>query len=96
MKGPGYMAMTAGEVVHVIKCVPVEVIVQHGEECYAEFKVMKGNITLFLTPQTNIIKGIGTKVTCTSTSILPSYYRIEGSWYKLLPKPTEVLEPITI
>ena len=77
MKEPGYMAVTAGEVVHVIKCVPVEVMVQHGEEYYAELKVIKGNTTFFLTSRTHIIKRIGTKVTC--NSILPLYYRIEGS-----------------
>ena len=40
MKGPGYMAVTAGEVVHVIKCIPVEVMIQHRVECYAELKVI--------------------------------------------------------
>ena len=94
MKGPGYMAVTAGEVVHVIKCIPVEVMIQHGDECYAELKVMKGNSTYFLTPRTHIIKTRGTRVTC--NTILPSYYLVEGSWYKLLPKPTEGVEPITI
>ena len=77
MKGPEYMAVTAGEVVRVIKCIPVEVTVLHGEE----------------TPRTHIIKTRGTQITC--NSILPLYYLIEGNWYKLLPKPTEGIEPIT-
>ena len=94
MKGPGYMAVTAGEVVHVIKCISVEVMIQHGDECYAELKVMKGNSTYFLTPRTHIIETRGTRVTC--NTILPSYYLVEGSWYKLLPKPTEGVESITI
>ena len=94
MKGPGYMAVTAGEVVHVVKCIPVEVMTQHGDEYYAELKVMKGNSTYFLTPKTHIIKARGTKVSC--NTILPSYYLVEGSWYKLLPKPTEGVEPITV
>ena len=94
MKGPGYMAVTAGEVVHIIKCIPVEVVVQQGEECYAELKVMLRNTTYYLTPRTHIIKKKGTRVTC--NSILPSYYLIEGYWYKLLPRPTEGLKPITI
>ena len=49
MKGPRYMTVTP-EVVHVIKCILVEVMIQHGDECYAELKVMKGNSTYFLTP----------------------------------------------
>ena len=44
MKGPGYMSIIAGEVVHIIKCIPVEVMVQQAEECYAELKVMIRNI----------------------------------------------------
>ena len=62
MKGPGYMAVTAGDVVHVIKCIPVEVMIQHEDKCYAKLKVMKGNSTHFLTPRTHIIKTRETKV----------------------------------
>ena len=94
MKGPGYMAVTSGEVVHVIKCIPVEVLIQHGNECHGELQVMKENSTYFLTPRTHIIKTRRTRVTY--DAILPSYYLVEGSWYKLLPKPTEGVEPITI
>ena len=50
MKGPGYMAVTAGKVVQVIKCISVEVTVLHGEECYAELKVTKSNTTYVLNP----------------------------------------------
>ena len=94
MKGPGYIAVTAGEVVHVIKCIPVDVMIQHGDKCCAELKVIKGNSTYFLTPRTHMIKERGPTVSC--NTILPSYYLVEGSWYKLLPKPTEGVEPITI
>ena len=52
---------------------------------------MKGNLTYFLTPRTHIFKARGTKISC--NTILPSYYLVEGSWYKLIP---EGVEPITI
>ena len=39
MKGPGYMAMTAGEVIHIMKCIPMEVKVAHSNECYMKLKV---------------------------------------------------------
>ncbi|KMQ82819.1 hypothetical protein RF55_21767 [Lasius niger] len=32
MKGPGYMAVTTGEVTHVIKCIPVDVMIRKTEE----------------------------------------------------------------
>ena len=68
-------------------------MIQQGDKCYAELKVMKRNSTYFLTARTHIIKARGTKISC--DTILPLYYLVEGSWYKLLPKPTEGVEPIT-
>lgn len=38
MKGPSYMSVLAVEVVHIIKCVPVEVVILHDDNCYAELK----------------------------------------------------------
>ncbi|KAG7196318.1 hypothetical protein KM043_000076, partial [Ampulex compressa] len=49
MKGPGYMAVTAGEVIHIVKCIPVEVKVRHTEQCYHELPVMVKNISSFVT-----------------------------------------------
>ncbi|KAL7296737.1 hypothetical protein TKK_0010150 [Trichogramma kaykai] len=94
MKGPGYMALNAGEVIHILKCIPVEVRLQHGEHCYAELQVSRGNSTYFLTPKTHILKKKGTQVGC--NMILPPYYLIDDVWYKILPKPTEAKDPITI
>ncbi|KYN09194.1 hypothetical protein ALC57_18687 [Trachymyrmex cornetzi] len=50
MKGPGYMAVISGEVVHIIKCTPVDVKIQHVKECYSELPVQKPN------QQTTLIK----------------------------------------
>ena len=33
MKGPGYISIIAGEVAHIIKCIPVEVKFRQTEEC---------------------------------------------------------------
>ena len=94
MKGPGYMGVSAGEVVHIVKCVPVEVKVQHGSYCYAELEVTRNNHTFFLTPRTHILKQTGTKMPC--NSLLPSYYFIGNAWYKILPSPTEAITPTII
>ena len=51
MSVPGYMVITAGEVVHIIKCLPVEVKVAYGEKCYEELAVSRNNKTMFLTPK---------------------------------------------
>ena len=36
MQKPGYIARTAGEAVHIVKCIPINVKIQHTKECYEE------------------------------------------------------------
>ena len=94
MKGPGYMAVAAGEVVHIVKCVPVEVKVEHGEECFAELQVTRQNRTYYMTPRTHILKDHGISVSC--NALLPAYYSLGTEWYKILPRPTETKAPVEI
>jgi len=44
MKGPGCMALLAGEVIHMVKCVPVEVKLARTTECYEQFPGIRENI----------------------------------------------------
>uniref|UniRef100_A0ABD2W557 Sema domain-containing protein n=1 Tax=Trichogramma kaykai TaxID=54128 RepID=A0ABD2W557_9HYME len=94
MKGPGFMALSGGEAVHILKCIPIEFRVQHGEKCYNELQVVRGNVTKFLTPKTHILKKSGTEVVC--NTVLPHYYLLDDIWYKIMPKPTEANDPITL
>lgn len=91
MKGPGYMALLAGEVIHIVKCVPVDVKIAQTQECYEQLPVIRDNTTYFLTPQTHVLLRQGTQVTC--NALAPSMYHLGGAWYKLLPKPVEALPP---
>ena len=50
MQKPGYIARLAGEAIHIVKCTPINVKIQHTQECYEEFPVISGNTTWFLTP----------------------------------------------
>ena len=43
MKGPGYMSIIAGEVVHIIKCIPIKVKYRKIEECYLYLPIYRGN-----------------------------------------------------
>lgn len=92
MQGPGYMALLAGEVIHIVKCVPVEVRLAKTEECYDQLPVIRGNETQFLTPQTHILLRQGTQVTC--NSLAPAMYLLGDSWYRFTPKPVEALPPV--
>lgn len=87
----GYTAVTTGEVIHLVKCIPVEVKLRHVEQCYQELPVTHGNTSLFLTPRSRIITRTGTQRDC--SDMLPTMYKIHGAWFRLTPKPIEVLSP---
>lgn len=91
MKKPGYMAITAGDVIHVINCIPVELKLRQTEKCYAEMPAFQGNMSIFISPKSRIIMQKGTEREC--NNLLPVMYQIDNTWYKLIPKPVESLPP---
>lgn len=90
----GYTAVTTGEVIHLVKCIPVEVKLRSVDQCYQELPVTHQNKSLFLTPRSRIITRTGTQRDC--SDLLPTMYKIHGAWFRLTPKPIEVLAPPTI
>lgn len=94
MKGPGYTAVTTGEVIHLIKCVPVECKIRYTETCYEELPVKHNNISLFLLPRSRILTKVSTPRDC--NNLLSTMYKIHGAWFKLTPKPMETLSPPVI
>lgn len=99
MKGPGYMAVTAGEAIYVIKCIPIEVSATRTKECYTELPVKLRNTTLYLTPKSRILSKIGNQRDCSFE--LPTLYRIEDTWVQFTPDPQirqlapQQLQPLT-
>jgi hypothetical protein len=98
MKGPGYMSLLAGEVVHILKCAAVEVRVRPTLDCYQELPVLYKNKTMYLSPKTHILREYGTKTIC--DTFIPVMYFLGGRWYKLIPNITsqdapEILKPST-
>lgn len=98
MKEPGYMATTAGEVLHVVRCIPIEAQLRRTKTCYSELPVTHRNTSLFLTPKSRILTQHGTQRDC--HELLATMYKIHGTWYKMLPRPTEstvpqVIQPLT-
>lgn len=94
MKAPGYTAITTGEVLHLIKCVPVECRVRQAENCYNELPVTYQNKSLFLLPRSRILTKTGTSRDC--HELLPAMYKVHGTWYRLTPRLVESLAPPTI
>ena len=66
MKGPGYMPVIAGEVVHIVKCITVEVKYRKTEKCYLQLTVFRGNQSFFLSPRTHILTKSSIQTNCTS------------------------------
>lgn len=94
MKGPGYTSLIAGEVIHIIKCLPVEVKFANVDICYSEMPVMRGDSIQYLTPQTHILLKQGTEITC--SSIAPMMFLVEKNWYKMTPKMDPAVPPIIL
>lgn len=86
------MALLAGEVIHIIKCVHVEVKLAQSDDCYEQLPVLRNNETYYLTPQTHILLRQGTRITC--NKLAPAMYFLGDSWYRFTPKPIESLPSI--
>ena len=91
MKGPGFMAVVSGEVVHVIECIPTEVTLNRLPECYLELPVERNGTAMFLTPKTHVLKNHGTTTSC--DSVLPPLYQLDDKWYQISSSPVEVKTP---
>ncbi|XP_076384601.1 uncharacterized protein LOC143263768 [Megalopta genalis] len=88
---PGYMALPAGEVIYIVKCVPVQCTLRKTDDCFDELPVSYRNGSFFLTPKTRILVRTGTRRTC--NELIPPTYRIHGTWYKFTPRPVESAPP---
>ncbi|XP_050452326.1 uncharacterized protein LOC126851966 isoform X2 [Cataglyphis hispanica] len=94
MKSPGYMAVTSGEGIHIVKCIPIEVILRKTNSCYSELPITFRNTSLFMTPKSHIVIKHGTLRDC--NPLLPIIYNIENTWLQFNPAPSLVHTPIEI
>lgn len=94
MKSPGYTAVTAGEVIYIIKCVPVRCRVRRTENCYNELPVTYQNTSYFLLPRSRIMTKTGTSRDC--NDLLPNLYKIDDIWYRITTNVAETLSPPVI
>ncbi|XP_057340584.1 uncharacterized protein LOC130677748 [Microplitis mediator] len=91
MKEPGYMANIAGEVIRLIKCVPVEVQTRKTDECYQELPVTRGDEKFFMLPRTHLLVETGNQIDC--SSFAPAMYNINNAWYQILPQLAPAISP---
>lgn len=90
-KTPGYIAINAGEAIHILQCTPVEVQLRRTEECYNELPVTYANQSYFLTPKTRILTKFANTRTC--NHLLPVIYKIDDTWIQLTPVPRTTATP---
>jgi len=98
MKGPDYMAVTAGAI-HIVKCIPVEVTLRRTEACYLELPVTARNSSLFVTPKSCILTKTGMIRECSNE--LSTLYYIKDTWVQFTSGPQvrqvppQQLKPLT-
>lgn len=91
---PGHLAIASGEVIHIIKCIPITCQTRRTTDCFLELPVTYKNESYFLTPRNRVLIKRGTKREC--SSILPTMYKIHGTWYRLLPRPVDSVPPMPL
>jgi hypothetical protein len=94
MKAPGYTAVTAEEVIHLIKCVSVNCHIRHTNECYNELPIEYQNKSVFLLPRSRVITKSGTIRDC--NKLLPTIYKVHDIWFRVNQRPIETLPPPVI
>jgi len=55
LNSPRYTAVMTGEVIHLIKCLPVECRLRHTDTYYGELSVTFRNASIFFLPRSRII-----------------------------------------
>nr|UVF58768.1 MAG: M protein [Salarius guttatus piscichuvirus] len=89
--GTGVYGRVLGEVMYVVKCVPVSVTLRYTPLCFQELPVTYNNRSVFLTPVTRLLVPTGQEVPC--KSVLHPQFRINGKWYIRTPDLIPVSPP---
>ncbi|CAB0043046.1 unnamed protein product [Trichogramma brassicae] len=90
----GVMAVPAGECVHFVTCLRVNLEIRDTNDCYNEVPVQHGNESLFLAPRSRILIAHGKKITCDTR--MPPMFKIGQIWYRMLPDLIDVPTPTII
>lgn len=91
---PGYNANVLGEMLYLIKCVPVEVEVRKTDICYNELPITYKNESMFMTPLNHLLQPHGKVVEC--TSFMTPAYQLLNVWYNLFPVLHKTENPTTL
>lgn len=90
----GYTAITRGEAVQLIRCVPVHVTPRPLNTCYNELPVWYKNESYFLKPSSRNLIRVGTQLSCDSP--LSTLFYIDGTWMKIGGSLQVVPDPVQL
>ena len=95
LMGPGHMAQLGGNVIHIIKCQPVEVLINpNPNSCTNEIPILYHNEPMFISSKSRIIIKHARKMPC--NRLFPVKFRINGLWIKFTPKLRYAKTPKTL
>jgi hypothetical protein len=95
MKQPGYTGIRRGEIMHIVKCQPVDVSWYSLEQrCYDELPVNVSGMIMFMSPRTRILQRFGTEISC--NPVLEGGYKFGENWYAFTPSRHYVEAPHAI
>ncbi|CAB0038544.1 unnamed protein product [Trichogramma brassicae] len=90
----GVMAVPAGECVHFVTCLRVNLEIRDTNDCYNEIPVQHGNESLFLAPRSRILIAHGKNLLVTRECRL--CFKIGQIWYRMLPDLIDAPTPTII
>ncbi|OXU21922.1 hypothetical protein TSAR_008108 [Trichomalopsis sarcophagae] len=89
MKEPGYMAVVAGEVIHLVKYLQVEVQRRDTGVCYNHIPVSRGEEEFFLSARTRVLTRAGKQISCSGA--MPPTFNMGNHWLQFLPAPSNII-----
>lgn len=85
MKAPGYYAVIAGAVIHIVKCKPIKTTIRPTKERSQEIPVTYNNQSYYLTSDAYTLVRKGTPIEC--NPLLPIGQEIDNKFYYFTPEP---------
>lgn len=80
---PGFTALIRGELVHMVKCVPVSVHIHTTTICTHELPVLYLGQPMYMSSRSHILSPHGEQVSC--NAMFPVKYRLQNQWFTLGP-----------
>ena len=93
-KQVGFSAIVRGEILYLIKCVPIRVFWRETGQCYQEIPVQYLNNSYFLNPRTRVLTHWGEEISC--STFLPVKFKVHNEWLSVVPNVVKSTPPLRL